>query len=497
MTGIAAIVEKIDDNLNPIIVKELRQIVRGRFFWGVLILFLGIQCAVLSISIADRGLTSRSVGAETLTFLFAFLFLACFALIPVHSGFRFAKERTEGSDELLFITTITPYAIIRGKFAASMIIILMIFSAFAPFMAMTFFLSGVDLSVTFFILAFALIISAGGTILQICFGSLARDASAYQFFRVSGLAFQIFAYFSINAITSDIIRHGIDRIFGSAYVFASVLTFAVIIGLIGYFLYVAAAAVIFPGGANRMYPVRLYLTALWLATLLISLFWAVKLSDFKIFYAWGYMVNFALSCLYAVAISERDFLTDRVAREIPESSLKKYPAFLLYSGAAGGIAWTLIMQAATFVMANFLGGASLTYLGTDSRSDYIVYTIGLAGFFAGYGLIAAFIRRIFLSSFVEIRNTWVVALCVGAIFAIAPLFLGSVFGVDADIMMAGSPMIFFQRSGREIGFVMGLIIAGIGLVINVPWLKMQISEFFSASFNLNSAAESGADKNVG
>jgi len=496
MTAIATLIEKIDDNINPIIVKELRQIVRGRFFWGVLILFLGIQCAVLSLSIADRGMTSRSVGAETLTFLFAFLFLASFALIPVHSGFSFAKERSEGSDELLFITTITPYAIIRGKFAASMIIILMLFSAFAPFMAMTFFLSGVDFGVTFFILAYGLLISAGGTILQICFGSLARDASAYQFFRISGLAFQIFAYFSINAMTSDIIRYGMGRVFSTTYVAATVLTPALIILLLGCFLYVAASAVIFPGGANRMFPVRVCITVIWLLSLAMSFYWAVKLGDYKVFYDWGYLVNFALSCLYAVAVSERDYVTDRVAREIPESGLRRYLSFLFYSGSAGGIAWTMVMQVATFCTATFLGGSSLTLIGYDNYSEYLVYTIGLGCFFLGYALIASFIRRVFLSSFIDVRNTWVVALCVAALFAIAPMFLGSIVGVDSDTMMAGSPLVFFQRSGREFGFLAGLIIGGIGMILNVVWIKTQLAEFFEASFRLKAMEKPGSAADV-
>lgn len=482
MTGVATLIEKIDDNLNPIIVKELRQIVRGRFFWGVLILFLGIQCAVLSLSIADRGLTSRSVGAETLTFLFAFLFLASFALIPVHSGFSFAKERSEGSDELLFITTITPYAIIRGKFAASMIIILMLFSAFAPFMAMTFFLSGVDLGVTFFILAYGLLLSAGGTILQICFGSLARDASAYQFFRISGLAFQVFAYLSINAISSDIIRYGMGRVFSSSYLWASVFSSALIIGLIGYFLYIAAAAVIFPGGANRMLPVRVCLTVIWLVSLGLCLYWGTVLGDFRILYAWGYLINFALSCLYALAVSERDYVTDRVAREIPDSGSRRYLAFLFFSGSAGGICWTAGMQIATFLAANFFGGGSLTHIGYDTRSEYLIYTLGLGCFCAGYALIASFVRRNFLSSFIDVRNTWVVALCVAALFAIAPMFLGSILGVDSDTMMAGSPLIFFQRSGMEFGFLTSLVLVGIGLILNVVWIRTQIVEFFEASF---------------
>jgi hypothetical protein len=131
MSSFANLLDRLDDGLNPIIVKELRQVARGRFFWGVLILFLVIQCGVLSLAIADRGFTNRSVGAETLLFLFFFLFFASYVLIPLNTGFRFARERNEGSDELLYITTITPPRDNSRKFAASMVLYSSAVHAFA------------------------------------------------------------------------------------------------------------------------------------------------------------------------------------------------------------------------------------------------------------------------------------------------------------------------------------------------------------------------------
>ena len=41
-----AILQRTDDLLNPIVVKELRQAVQGRFVVGVLILFLLISVAL-------------------------------------------------------------------------------------------------------------------------------------------------------------------------------------------------------------------------------------------------------------------------------------------------------------------------------------------------------------------------------------------------------------------------------------------------------------------
>lgn len=478
MTSLSGLIDKLDDKLNPIIVKELRQVVRGKFFWGVLILFLTIQCVILSLSIADQGLTQRSVGAETLTFLFAILFLASFVLIPLNTGFRFARERSEGSDELLYITTITPQAIIMGKFAASMVFILLLFSAFAPFMAMTFFLSGVDFNVTFLILALGLMASAGGTILQICLGSLAKDSHTMQIFRIAGFIFQFTSFFTLNAASSDMIRYGVSRIFGSINSFDSIATFAILFLAACYFFYVAASSAIYPTGTNRMFPVRKCLSWIWALSLFICAYWAIKSGSFDIFFFWGFMAIGLISMFSFIAASERDFLTERVAREIPRGSFRGFLAFLFFSGAAGGFAWVLTMQVITILIVALIGQyVAVIPVSATHYEDFFFYNAGLLAYFIGYALIAVFIRRKFLMAYVDSKNTWVVALMVVGIFSIAPIFFGSLAGFDSSTLLIGNPMSLGQYRDREQGLVFAILLLLISVIINLPWLARQFREF--------------------
>ena len=477
MSAFASLIERIDDHINPIIVKELRQVVRGKFFWAVLVLFLIFQCTVLSISLADQSLTNTSAGVETLTFLFGILFLGCFAVIPLYSGFRFAKERQESSDELLFITTITPHSIIFGKFAASMAFILLIFSAFAPFMAMTFFLSGVDMPVMFLILFFGLIICATGTILQLALGSLARDSNIFNLLRGVGLFIQVSFFFSLTGITSEILRYGAARTFGSTNFYAAVATVVFLIVCSAYFFYLSAAAIVSPPGSNLMLPVRRFLSRLWFFSLLVMLYWSF-IEGLEIVVGWGFFSIISLNFMMAVAVSERDYLTRRVARDLPKGALRRRIGFVMSSGAAGGVAWCFLMLLATVVAVVMVAGILPAHRHFSTiYNNFFKFAFGFSGYLFGFCLIASFLRRTFLCKYVSIRNTWVIALIVSAFFAFAPMLLGVFVGAKSEILMIGNPFSITSHRTEDMGLIFGIMLTIVGLVLNLPWLVRQFREF--------------------
>ncbi|GAB4271926.1 MAG: ABC transporter permease [Candidatus Rifleibacteriota bacterium] len=488
------LIDRIDDSLNPIIVKELRQVVRGRFLWGVLLLFLGFQCAVLSVSIADRGMSNSSVGADTLIFLFVILFVGCFAVIPLYSGFKFAKERGENSEELLLITTITPYSVIRGKFAASMAFILLIFSAFAPFMAMTFFLSGVDMPLMFLVLFLGLLVCGGATMLQIALGSLAHDLSAFNLLRGVGLFIQISLFFSLIGIVSEIFRFGAARMFGTSQFYEALGTMIFFILAATYFLYLAAAAVISPSGSNRMLPLRRYLTRLWLISLAITFYWIITGSKASLIYGWGFICVSVLNFMLVIAVSERDYLTRRVARDIPKGWLQNRLAFLLSSGAAGGITWCLTMIVLTIIVVFMTSDYLFTGAYVYARAEFFEFAFGFTSYILAYTLLAAFIRRVFLAEYISIRNTWVVALIVCAVFSIAPMFLGILAGSGSDLLMVGNPFSIASSRSREVGIIFAATMSVIGLIVNLPWLYRQAREFFALEHNLQFEARADSEE---
>src|SRR5579884_1934259 len=144
------LLETIDDALNPIVVKELRQAVQSRMVVGVLLLFLLLQLAVMGTYLLLNSVSGRldqsdfQAGRDMFGILQGILLGTCMLFLPGYTGARLAAERSDTNVDLLFITTLRPRAIISGKMVAALVLAVMIFSACMPFMAFTYFLRGID-----------------------------------------------------------------------------------------------------------------------------------------------------------------------------------------------------------------------------------------------------------------------------------------------------------------------------------------------------------------
>jgi hypothetical protein len=473
MISLSGLVEKIDDRINPITVKEMRQVVRGKFFWGILILFLGFQCVVLSLSLADGAASRGNSGSEALGFLFGILMLGCFAIIPLYSGFRFAKERSENNEELLYITTITPFSIIWGKFTAAFAFILLIFSAFAPFMAMTFFLKGVDMPLMFLILGLCLLICAVATIFQLALGSLARDGNIFNVLRGIGLFVQISFFFTVASMVAEALRYGGARFFGVANTLGGILTFIFLLAGLASFLFLAAAAVVSPPTSNKMKPVRGFLTIFWFLSFCVAYYWSTQSFHSPLISGWGIMSIFAINFMMIVSVCERENLTARVARNVSKTFLKNRLDFIFSSGSAGGIVWCLLMLVATIIVVSLFPSASSLRV----HNEFYKVAFGFSAYIFAYGMLGSFIRRVFLADFVKCTNTWVIVLVTCMVFALGPLFLGIFFGSGNEFMMIGNPMSVFSYRFNDLSAVFAFTLAIISLILNIPWIFRQLKQY--------------------
>ncbi len=133
----AGFMARVDDLLNPIVVKELRQAVKSRIVMAALMLFLLLQLGILLvILVKGEYRTANSLnlyaGRGTFEILQGVLLGTCMLLIPAYAGVRLAAEHSDTNVDLLFISTLRARAIIAGKFQAAIVLILLIFSAVRP-----------------------------------------------------------------------------------------------------------------------------------------------------------------------------------------------------------------------------------------------------------------------------------------------------------------------------------------------------------------------------
>lgn len=144
----------VADRLNPIVLRELRQMTRNNFVVGLVIclliafflissIFLTTQLSGGSYSVASWK--DQGMGAELLGTLFLVLAAGCITLVPVYVAFRFWWERCKYNFDLMYISTLPPSSIVWGKLLAALHLSSLVVAVCLPFMALTYFLRGVDI----------------------------------------------------------------------------------------------------------------------------------------------------------------------------------------------------------------------------------------------------------------------------------------------------------------------------------------------------------------
>ena len=141
--------------MNPVVVKELRQAVRSWAVTGTLLLFLLVlfcSAVIFFVTQSFDPSDNQRMGAQIFSTFSVILTGASLLFIPLYIGVRVAAERQESDLDLLYISTLSPARIIRGKFFCGAYVAILFFSACMPFMTFTNLLRGVDLPSVFFVL---------------------------------------------------------------------------------------------------------------------------------------------------------------------------------------------------------------------------------------------------------------------------------------------------------------------------------------------------------
>jgi hypothetical protein len=136
--------EDTSDRLSPIVVKEVRQVVRGQEFT-----FSFSACLLAGLAVAFFGATDALQGSGTSgngTFIALIVCLTFLGLVVVPFGAFNAlrNERMEQTLELITLTALSPRRVVIGKLLAQGVKLATLFAAMAPFIAMSFLLGGID-----------------------------------------------------------------------------------------------------------------------------------------------------------------------------------------------------------------------------------------------------------------------------------------------------------------------------------------------------------------
>lgn len=154
----------VSDLLNPVLVKELRQGLKTRTFMYSFLLMQGVMAIVLFFQCLDieTGHGSTWDGGYWLPVAIPLL-----VILPVVAINAIYSEHKRNTLQLVFLTRLTPWRIVTGKWASLMAQCGLITCAVLPYTVLRYFLGGVNIADDLLVLA----LIAGGSAL-LCAGGL-------------------------------------------------------------------------------------------------------------------------------------------------------------------------------------------------------------------------------------------------------------------------------------------------------------------------------------
>jgi hypothetical protein len=197
------------ERLNPILVKEVRQALRGPNFRRAYLLVLGVAGAfgVWALLSGYSYGGSQDIGRRLFSAQFIALSIGLCALLPVQAYQTLGTEREEHTLELLLLSGLSPARIVNGKLVSVLAQGLVLLSAFLPLLALSYLLRGVDL---FAILALVLLCVMASAVACSVAALLSANITR-RMTRVLGIGLVAFGGVGVTAMMSGYATAGLSE----------------------------------------------------------------------------------------------------------------------------------------------------------------------------------------------------------------------------------------------------------------------------------------------
>ena len=354
----------LDNRINPIAIKEMRQAVRSRYITLLLQLYLLTELLVSGIFLLTfdtKNLTSG--GTELFTPLVILLFIVNLVCVPVYTSTRLTRE-VRGNDAM-FSSTLTPMQIVRGKFYCGLIISLLLFSAAAPFIILTYLLRGLDIQ--------EILLTLYWTFLTIqvfnCYGIVFGALNINIVIRIILATIMGFAIMGILDSFSFGTFSSVSSADWEVFIIATLIFL-----FLGESFMMLAACMLSPVSFNRMTRPRIFATVSSLLLFLIALVHKFITSSNNYLEA-AFAFIFVMSIVFlGIGLCERTTLSARQIQQIPRNPLWRALAFPFFTGVGSAIAWFFMMFGfLLFSDAAYLNGELLRSLVTMERPFPFLY----------------------------------------------------------------------------------------------------------------------------
>jgi hypothetical protein len=152
---------RLSDSLNPILVREVQQAVKGRVFPLTILIALAISVVIAAV-VATRYVAGEG-GRNAFDAGFATLVPLVVFVVPMQAYQSMRTELKGGIVEQLLLSRLSPGAVLFGKLQAAMVQFVLYVSVLSPLLATSYLLRGVDLPTIGIRLGFARVVCIAAT----------------------------------------------------------------------------------------------------------------------------------------------------------------------------------------------------------------------------------------------------------------------------------------------------------------------------------------------
>lgn len=310
---------RLSDALNPILVREVQQAIKGRVFPLTILIALAISVVIASVVASDE--VSSYSGRRAFDAGFATLAPLLLFVVPMQAYNSMRTELKGGIVEQLLMSRLSPGRVLFGKLQAAMVQFLLYVSILSPLLATSYLLRGVDLLTIVVSLLFALVVCVAATAFAV--SSAAQGVvPALQPIANLGIAFGLgmATIGGISAIVSGGYAEVVGMVLRSNQVGTVISAVLVVAALSTTLSWLAARSYLLHAFENKSTGFRIFLWSLplvgygWMLLFLDSAYWS------EAFVILTICMLFAALAFGVFMVTEQRVFSPRVRNHVPKAA---------------------------------------------------------------------------------------------------------------------------------------------------------------------------------
>lgn len=221
--------DEIGDRLNPLLVRESRQVLKSRQFVITFLAMLGFAWLVSLVTVGSYGgdFQFREPGPVFFRKYFLVLMMALYWVVPLGAFRSITSEFVEQTYETLCVTPMTPGTVLWGKVQSAFIQMAVYASALTPFLCFTYLLRGIGLAEMVLSIGLLFFVACGLSLMGLMLGALAGK-SAWEILNITILL--------MGSFISSIVTWAVVAVVGDGVSAASLLSGLMCVGIAYSFL---------------------------------------------------------------------------------------------------------------------------------------------------------------------------------------------------------------------------------------------------------------------